>query len=284
MGPIPAVLPGDAGEDPPSSVSPRLRRSATGQRANDRAGERVKVIRTATDIEGERPTSIRLPAKAAVSALADEMRRRREEIMPIVRHYDSHVGDGYLDMPLEQRITAAEAANTPWQFAYILRGGWSQAKGALDNLRNFNRADLLLFVIASRQIISLDAGCTFEQAADSIAALGGAPTSRTDGLDLLRRQTAILPGMPIRCPHVQTAVVVVQRFFLDRRDAHFAAAISLLRVACVDGQTPLRGISWLLRELYLTGAFRGGRIYQANHPVAKEARLRAGASREEPRI
>src|SRR5208283_4575897 len=133
------------------------------ERLAGRAGGTIKLIRTTTDIEGQGLSSIRLPAKVAVNALADEMRRRRAEILPIVRHFDSDVGDGYLDTALERRITEAEAADTPWQFAYILRGGWSQAKRALDNLRDFSRADLLLFVIALRQLVSLDAGCTSEE-------------------------------------------------------------------------------------------------------------------------
>jgi len=227
------------------------------ERLADRAGGRIKVIRTATDNDGEGPNAIRLPAETAVSALADEMRRRRAEILPIVRRYDSHVGDGYLDMPLEQRITAAEAAGTPWQFAYILRGGWSQAKRVIDSLRDFNRADLLLFVIAVRQILSLDAGCTSEEVMEGVARLGGDPNSVPDGLNLLRRQAAVLPGMPVRCPHIQAAVIVIRRFLADRRDSYFAAAVSLLRGACIEGPPPLRGISWLLRELYLTDAFRG---------------------------
>ena len=231
------------------------------ERLADRAGGRIKVIRTSTDIEGEGPGAIRLPAKAAVSALADEMRRRRAEILPIVRSYDSQVGDGYHEMPLEQRISGAEAASTPWQFAYILRGGWSQAKRELDNLRDFNRADLLLFVIALRQIVSLDAGCTPAEITEGVVRLGGDPNSVPDGLDLLRRQAAVLPGMPIRCPHIQAAAIVIRRFFVDRKDPHLAAAVALLRDACVNGQPPLRGVSWLLRELYLTDAFRGARDF-----------------------
>jgi hypothetical protein len=152
------------------------------ERLADRAGERVKVIRSATDIEGERPTKHPAARKSRCQCPGrrDAPKARRDHAdCPALR---LPRGDGYLDMPLEQRIAAAEAADMPWQFAYILRGGWSQAKRVLDNLRDFNRADLLLFVIASRQIISLDAGCTFEQAAVGIAALGGAPTSVTDGL------------------------------------------------------------------------------------------------------
>jgi hypothetical protein len=226
-------------------------------RLAERANNRLKVIRATTDFGGETPGAFQLPSKAAVTALASEMRRRRAEILPIVRRCDSQVGDGYLDIPLERRIEAAEEANTPWQFAYILRGGWSQARRALDNLRDINRTDQLLFCIAVRQIVSLDAGCTPEEATVGVARLGGDPASVGDGLDLLRRQRAILPGMPIRCPHIQAAIVVLRRFLTDRRDPLFPSAVSLLRSACIDNRPPLRGVSWLLSELYFTDAFRG---------------------------
>ena len=37
----------------------------------------------------------------------------------------------------------------------------------------------------------------------------------------------------------------------------FSAAVSYLRAMCIDGQSPLRGVSWLLSELYLTDSLRG---------------------------
>jgi hypothetical protein len=232
-------------------------------RLAERAGDRIKVILGTTDTEGERSAAIRLPAQTAVRALAEEMRQRRAQILPIVRHYDSHVGDGYLDMPLERRIADAAEASTPWQFAYMLRGGWSQARRALDNLRDFNRADLLLLCIASRQIVSLDAGCKTEEVAADAARLGWDASSLQDGLDLLLKQAAILPGIPIRCPHIQAAMIAIRRFFADRKDSHFTAAVSPLRSLCVEGLPPLRGVSWLLRELCLTDAFRSGDLLSA---------------------
>jgi hypothetical protein len=235
-------------------------------RIAERASNRLRVIRATTDFGGEASSAFRLPSKAAVAVLAGEVRRRHTEILPIVRRYDPQVGDGYLDIPLERRIAVAEEANTPWQFAYILRGGWSQAKRALDNLRDFNRTDQLLFCVAVRQIVSLDEGCTPEEAMEGVARLGGDPGSVRDGLDLLRRQSAILPGLPIRCPHIQAAIVVLHRFLTDRSDPVFPSAVSLLRGACVENRPPLRGVSWLLSELYFTDAFRG----VGNFPSAED--------------
>jgi hypothetical protein len=221
------------------------------------AGPEVKVIRTTTDAEGERSSSVRIPAKSAVETLAAEMRRRRSEILPIVRRYDSQVGDRYMDISLERRIDEAEKASTPWQFAYILRGGWSQARRELDVLRDFKRTDLLLMSVAFRQILSLDEGCTLDEVLLDARRLDRDEAWAKDSLEVLRQHAAILPGTPIRCPHIQAADTVIRHFFVDRRDSEFAAVVSLLRATCVKQLPPLRGISWLLIELYLTDAFRG---------------------------
>ena len=232
-------------------------REGFGNRLAGHASDRLKVVRATTDFQGESASVFRLPAKVAVTTLADEMRRRRAEILPIVQRYDSQVGERYLDLSLDRRINDAEGANTPWQFAYILRGGWSQAKRAIDNLRDLNRADRLLYCIAVRQILSLDAGCALEQAKQSVAMMGGDPDSVPKELEFLNSQAAILSGTPIRCPHIQSAIVAMRRFLADRRDRLFSAAVSYVRAMCIDGQSPLRGVSWLLSELYLTDSLRG---------------------------
>jgi hypothetical protein len=79
---------------------------------------------------------------------------------------------------------------------------------------------------------------------EGVGRLGGDPNAVPAGLDLLRRQTAVLPGTPVRCPHIQTAIVVIRRFLADRREPHFAAAVSVLRAAC-----------W--KVILPCGAFRG---------------------------
>ena len=83
----------------------------------------TKVIRVTTDAHAEASSAIRIPAQLAARTLGDDFRRRKEEILPIVQRYDSQVGDGYLDTPLERRINEAETSDTPWQFAlFVLRG------------------------------------------------------------------------------------------------------------------------------------------------------------------
>jgi hypothetical protein len=84
------------------------------------AGTGLKVISGTTAAVGEHLRSVRIPAKVAVETIASELRRRREEVLPIVQRYDRLVGDRYLDTPLERRINDAAKANSPWEFAFAL--------------------------------------------------------------------------------------------------------------------------------------------------------------------
>ena len=150
-------------------------REGFGNRLTGHASDRLKVVRT-TRFYGESSSVFRLPAKVAVTTLADEMRRRRARYCRLFSATTLRSASD-ISIFLDRRIKDAEGANTPWQFAYILRGGWSQAKRAIDNLRDFNRADRLLYCIAVRQILSLDAGCALAQAKQSVAMMGGDPDS-----------------------------------------------------------------------------------------------------------
>ena len=57
----------------------------------------------------------------------------------------------YLATPLEWRIDEAAKSDTPWQFSFVLRGGWMQAREQLNTLRDFDRVDLLFVLLAARQ-------------------------------------------------------------------------------------------------------------------------------------
>ena len=125
---------------------------------NELATPRLRVITGTTDTMGEQPRSVRIPAQMAVEVLAGHYRRQQRDLLPIVRRYDSSIGDDYVSTPLEWRIDRAAESDTPWQFSFVLRGGWMQAREQLTALRDFERADLLLVLVFARQLLSLDAG------------------------------------------------------------------------------------------------------------------------------
>ena len=240
------------------------------------AGPTLKVISGTTDAAGEHLRSVRIPAKIAVETIANEFRRRREDVLPIVHRFDRQVGDQYLDIPLERRIDDAAKSDSPWQFAFVLRGGWSQAREQLNALRDFDRADLLLGIIAARQLLSLDAGVDAETICADSQAMGRSEQWARSGLDLLRRHGAILPNDPLRCLHIQAAGVVIEATLKDRREDTFPTVVAGLRRLISDSLQTIRGVGWLLERVLFADAFRywsreGHRFFE---PLALEGVLR----------
>jgi hypothetical protein len=158
--------------------------------------------------------------------------------------------------PLEWRLDDAAKSGTPWQFAFVLRGGWTLAREQFNALRDFDRADLLLVLIAARQLLSLDAGSEVETIVSDSQAMGRSEEWARSGIELLRRQKAVLPNIPLRCLHIQSAIVIINTA-LKRRDTDtFQPIVASLRRMVYDPTSSVRGISWLNEHVLGADAFR----------------------------
>lgn len=231
------------------------------ERLSELAGPDLKLILATTDAKGVRSRSIQIPAKIAVEILATEFRRRRDEVLPIVRRFDSHVGDEYSATPLERRIEDAAESDTPWQFAFVLRGGWRQAREHLNALRDFDRADLLLTLIAARHLLSLDAGCSVDVLVNDATLIGRSEEWVRSGIALLHQHGAILPSGVLRCLHGQAAAVIIRASLKDRREDTFPLVVAALRAVVANASLPSRGVRWLLEEVLGAEGF----LYRASN-------------------
>jgi hypothetical protein len=247
------------------------------RRLKDASGPRLAVITATTDATSEQPRSVRIPAQAAVGTLASEFRKRRNEVLPIVRRHDSHVGDQFMDTPLEWRIDQAAKGATPWEFAFVLRGGWSHAREQFNVLRDFERADLLLVLIAARQLLSCDAGVDVETIVADAEALGRPREWVLSTIEALRRQEAVLPGLPLRCLHVQAAIIVIETALKTREGDSFEPLVVALRRMVCDSHAPVRGIHWLNEHVLRAHGFlyarRDQNFYEAEALEALVQRL-----------
>jgi hypothetical protein len=249
------------------------------ERLAELAGPRLTSITATTEATGERPRSVRIPTHVAVEQLTSEFRRRREEVLPIVQKYDSRIGDDFMATPFEWRLDEAAKSSTPWQFAFVLRGGWTRAREQFDALRDFDRADLLLVLIAGRQLLSLDSGSELNTLIDDALALGRTKEWALTTLDLLRRQEAVLPGAPIRCLHIESARIVVETALKRSNTDSFQPIVAALRRLVYDGNAPTRGIHWLNEQVLGADAFRysnksaGTRFYERDALEALVKRL-----------
>lgn len=104
--------------------------------------------------------NVELNINEAISVLKEFYLKNINTLLPYVKKLDSRIGDNYMEEPLERRIDVAfrQNKNTPWLFNYVLTGGWKTAYRDVENLKNNNRADILMLIIAFWQIFSLDKG------------------------------------------------------------------------------------------------------------------------------
>jgi hypothetical protein len=208
----------------------------------------LKVICCSTDASQETAKPVRIPVEASVKAIAAEFRRRRDEILPIVRHYDSDIGDGYHEISLERRIDDAARATTPWELAFILRGEWRYMRRQLNGFRDHDRADLALAIVAACQVVSLDVGTNEATVAQYAGHFGRNQAWVRDALAILLSHRAILPGGMLRCPHIMAAVRIIKETLSDPVDASFWQFVAVLRQLVRDSIRNPRGLSWLLED------------------------------------
>ena len=195
------------------------------------------------------PSPFAFQRKCRCECSRREFRRRRHDVLPIVRHFDSAVGDAYHQFSLERRIDDAEKAGTPWEFTYILRGAWETMRDQLNTLRDHDRADLVLAIVAACQVASLDAGTNEETVERYAGHLKRDAAWARAGLELLRKRGALFPGGgPLRCPHIMAAVRIISGTLKNHVDGSFWQFVDVLRQLARDTIGNPRGLSWLLED------------------------------------
>jgi hypothetical protein len=228
------------------------------RRFEDRATDRFGVISTQNVVDGSaQPAgSIALDAKRAVETIARGLLARRAETLAAVRRADDHVGDRYMDEDLEQRIRLAEQeADRPWQFCFILGGGWRRAREAAANARAAG-ADLVLAAIAARQIGSRDARANLDDIHQLASVAGVAGPDVTEALRWLAANRLILSAQDLRCPHQQFALKVLEQIIEGQDEAGRDLIVQACRVVMTDGRLSLGGASWLVTEMKRMDRFR----------------------------
>ncbi len=209
-----------------------------------------RVLSAFTIAEGKEniPGTILLDARRAVQTIADGLRASRGATLAAVRRVDDRVGDKPWDEQLEQRLDhAAEVAQFPWQFCFILGGGWRRASALASSARAAS-ADLVLAAAAIRQLGMRDARCS----QTALARLIGDTLSADDlirATTWLVGQRMLLSRDDLRCPHQRLASVLLDRI-LDGQTAKGRETIAkILHMQIIDPEAPLGGTALLLGEL-----------------------------------
>jgi hypothetical protein len=175
---------------------------------------------TASDSAEHLRGAITIDARRAVDTIAKSLRSDRlAETYRLVRAADDAVGEDAGDEAIEMRIDhAAEKADFPWQFCFILGGGWRRAQGAADNARQAN-ADVVLPCAAVNQLASGDASVSRSRLTAALQAEGLELAAIDRAVDWLLSQRMLIGANDLRCPHQRFAAIVLKRILAGQSEA-----------------------------------------------------------------
>lgn len=206
---------------------------------------------------GKNETSYRgavtLDARRAVRTIASSLKANLVATLAAVRRVDDHVGERLFDEELSRRIDAAEeTAQYPWQFCFVLGGGWRRTARVADACRA-NNAELVLAAVATLQLVSRDAPTTVSELLEVLAPTGLSQVQIEAAIRWLISQRTLISQENLRCPHQRFAAAVLATIFagLDRSGREHTQ--QLCRVALANSRSTVAGCCTLIRELNYSG-------------------------------
>lgn len=234
-------------------------------RIEERTGPNRLVLSTHNAIDhATHRGAVVLDAKRAVKTIATALRANLPETLEAVRLADDNIGEHMMDADLEERLAHAESeAERPWQFCFILGGGWRRAKQAADSARVAG-VDLILAVVAIRQMVSRDARANSEEIAKVSESVGIGADYIQRGLDWLVKQRLIISYTDCRTPHQRFASVVLKQILEGQDRTGRQAIASMINMVLSDPQFPIAGLRVLVQELRF-----GNAHYSWAHLISK---------------
>jgi len=203
--------------------------------------------------------AIKLEGKRAVRVIAAALRANLAATLKIVRRVDDSIGEHSISESLENRIDHAETtADRPWQFCFILGGGWRRAEQAARNA-HAQGADIVLAAASIRQIASRDARCSRPDLLRLLSLAGIDAAAAEHALHWLMQERLLIAAQDNRTPHQRFASVVIGQVLRGQDDAGRSQIAALYQAVLQDATMPLIGLRNLLLELRMTqfGAWRG---------------------------
>ncbi|MBR0828527.1 hypothetical protein JQ596_23605 [Bradyrhizobium manausense] len=226
------------------------------QRLEEAAGPRRMVLSVLNGTKGtlERG-AIMLDSQRAVKTIAAALRADSARTLATVQRIDDDVGAQFLKEPIERRIDDAEqSSDRPWQFCFVLGGGWKRAQEVADAAR-VAEADLALAAAAMLQIASRDAARSSETLAAFCVSNNLAAESVEQAIGWLSAQRLILSRTDCRCPHQRFAAVVLGRILAGQSKMGRLVIGGMFQAIFQDSQFPLPGLRILLHELRFLGDY-----------------------------
>lgn len=210
--------------------------------------EQTKIILAFTQLERavhSYSEPIRITNFDAVKAIAHDYKKRKLEILPIVKKFDRFVGDGMMDTPFESRIKNAATKNTPWLFNYTLRGGWNTTNEQFQAVYNHNKCGLLCAVIALFQILKMDSTIDFKWLQTYIQKFDKSISWAEDDLNYLIKNKLVTSFDDVRIVHIESAKSIIHSFHKVADEASKQLIYNILENGYKSQLFTEQGLIWL---------------------------------------
>lgn len=193
--------------------------------------------------------AITLDAKRAVKTIAAALRADLPKTLSAVRLVDNNVGERMMDADLADRLDHAKnVADRPWQFCFILSGGWRRSKQLADSARGA-KADFILSAVAIRQMASRDARALPLEIAEVCNHAGIDVEAVNRGLQWLEQQRLIIGTTDCRTPHQRFAAVVLESILEGQDNIGRERIAKMIEGVLCNPQFPYAGLRVLIHEL-----------------------------------
>lgn len=241
----------------PQNTEPSLYIIDDAQRLSEKAIEVIteqarpntKILFAKTNSSAVQHDTILLTNKDAVKILHDDFLARKKEITPIVHQCDNQIGINFMDSSIERRLEGAKKADTPWQFNYILRGGWQTIKEQYQTIYSHHDCGLLATAIAVFQIVQLDNCVNYCWLCNCLRRVDSSLVWDDSDLQYLVSQKIVLSVDDVRIVHMESATVIIAQFLQDASTEKKKILYAAIETSFVKKEIMPLGLVWLCNGL-----------------------------------
>lgn len=222
----------------------------------EQARPNTKIIFAKTISSIIQDDTILLTNKDAVRILYEDFLARKEDIIPIVHQCDKEVGINSLDLPIERRLKEASKAETPWQFNYILRGGWQTMRERYQAICAHHNCDLLATAIALFQIMQLDSNINYNWLCSYLQHFDNSLYWDYDDLQYLVGQKIVLSTDNVRIVHMESAAVIIAQFLQNTSARKREVLRAVIEASFIEKRVTPLGLVWLCNGVQRHSIYR----------------------------
>jgi hypothetical protein len=209
---------------------------------------------TLSDDKAALSGTVRINPLQAVAVIAAGLRADLDATRHVVQRIDDRIGLSVGSEWIEDRLDAAEKAERPWQFCFILGGGWRRARQSAEDAKAVG-ADFVLAAAAIHQLATRDARASLAELSSLLDTAAVPDAERQAAIGWLVNQKLLLAPDDLRCPHQRLSVVLIEQI-LDGQDKEGRLRLgTMLNHVVAAARFPLAGLSLLLTEIRMMGRF-----------------------------